>query len=352
LRDEFYRCPKCGSSHLRASSTVWKCLSCDEAFGCVKGIPRLYVESRLGARDAFLRDYFYSGFFGKHYSFMWPFIVLPVRPLHLSWLYWVAYCAGLVFCLGTIGFSIDLLLSEAESWPAKVVALMALAAITLLFWRHHYLFYILVLAVPTKVSVLLSKFRPIESFQDLHTRIIQNLNQHSETLKILDIATGNCSSLYKHGWMKLNAEFAGIDLSETMLTHGLYFMSDKKIPIDLVLGDACDLPFQTGIFDVVLNYGALNAMTDPRRALAEMSRVAKPGGLVLFLDEQIYRGASCIEQLYFSKVLSAHNLVDHCPVELLPADLEDIEVIQVYHFYYICIARKAQVERRIESGCR
>jgi len=231
-----------------------------------------------------------------------------------------------------------------------VIFLMAFAGVALFLCRHRYLFYILVLAAPTKLALLFSRFRPAESFSDVHTRIVQKLSQSPEKLKILDIATGNCSSLYKHGWMKLNAEFAGIDLSETMLMQGLRFMSEKKIPIDLVLGDACDLPFQTGIFDVVLNYGALNATTDPKRALAEMSRVAKPGGLVLFLDEQIYGGASRLEQWYFRKVLAAHNVVDHCPVELLPADLKDIEVIQVYDFYYICIARKTQVEHDIEGS--
>ena len=346
MRDEGYRCPKCGSAHLSMSSTVWRCIACDEIFQCVSGVPRLYIEDRLGGRDVFLRDFLYNGLYGKLYSFMSPFLVLPVRPLNIAWPYWIVYFAALTLCLGPIGLLIDLLLVGTGAWAATLFVLTALAGVLLFFWRHHYLFNLLLLAIPTKISLLFSKFRPAETFSNLHARIIEQLKQLPEKLTILDVATGNCSSLYRHGWMKLNAEFAGIDLSETMLMQGLDFMSDKQIPVDLVLGDACELPFQTGMFDVVLNYGALNSLTDPARALAEMSRVTKPGGLVLFLDEQIYTGASQLEQWYFRKVLSAHNVIDHCPVELLPPDLIDIEVIQVYHFYYICIAHKAQVERR------
>jgi ubiquinone/menaquinone biosynthesis C-methylase UbiE len=81
-------------------------------------------------------------------------------------------------------------------------------------------------------------------------------------------------------------------------------------------------------------------MTNPKQALAEMSRVAKSGALLLFLDEQMYANASWIERTYFKRVLSSHNVIHHCPVELLPADVEDVQVAQVYEFYYICTARK------------
>ena len=87
-------------------------------------------------------------------------------------------------------------------------------------------------------------------------------------------------------------------------------------------------------------YGAINGVSDPRLALEEMARVAKPGGLLLFLDEQLYDGASWFERVYFGKVLSAHNVIHNCPVDLLPAGLTQIEVHQVYPFYYICTAIK------------
>ena len=74
--------------------------------------------------------------------------------------------------------------------------------------------------------------------------------------------TGSCASLYKHGWIELDAEFTGVDLSETMIRQGVAFMNGKKIPMDFVLGDAAELPLQSETFDIVLNYGAINAMSE------------------------------------------------------------------------------------------
>src|SRR6202007_1664770 len=99
-------------------------------------------------------------------------------------------------------------------------------------------------------------------------------------------------------------DYIGLDLSETMLLRGLDFMTQKQVPMDFVIGDATRLPFESETFDVVLNYGALNAYTDPKRALEEMARVAKPRALVLFYDEQLYDSASLIEKIYFRRVLS------------------------------------------------
>ncbi len=109
-----------------------------------------------------------------------------------------------------------------------------------------------------------------------------------------------------------------------------------------MLGDAVELPFQSDRFDVVLSYGAVNGLTDPVKAIEEMVRVAKPGGVLLFLDEQLYDAATAVERAYFDKVLSSHNVIHRCPIEAMPASLTDVRVTQVYQFYYICTARKAQ----------
>jgi ubiquinone/menaquinone biosynthesis C-methylase UbiE len=206
--------------------------------------------------------------------------------------------------------------------------------------RQRYLLYLLLLAVPVKISLLFTRFRSKESFPAVHAQLIEKLLHEKGKLEVLDIATGTCNSLYRHGWMKLNANYTGLDLSETMLFRGVSFMTEKQVPIDFVLGDATDLPFSSETFDVVLNYGALNGYTDPQRALEEMARVIKPKGLVLFLDEQLYESASLVERIYFRKVLSNHDLIHRCPVELIPASLGDITVHQIYHFYYLCVCYK------------
>ena len=333
-----YRCLKCDGSSFSASSTVWVCGRCGEKYACVHGMPKLYFDDRIGPQDRKLRDKFYDGVFGAFYAFMMPFIVLPVRPLAAAWLHWVLY-------LGTLGVLI--FLAALAVWAgAAGHAIVAVLAVSLVggcigfLLRQKYLLDLLLLAIPTKFSLTRSRFTPTETFAAVHQRAIESIGARDERLRILDVSTGSCNSLYKHGWMSLNAGYTAIDLSQTMLSRGQDLMAKRGIPIDLLLGDALDLPFQSDTFDVVLNYGAVNGTTDPRKALAEMTRVAKPGALLLFLDEQMYANASRIERSYFHKVLSSHNVIHHCPVELLPADLEDVRVAQVYEFYYICTARK------------
>ena len=89
-----YKCPSCAGADFLASATQWRCQTCGQAFACVAGIPKLYLEDRLGAQDRKLRDGFYDGLFGRFYQFMMPFIVMPVRPWAIAWPHWLAYGAG------------------------------------------------------------------------------------------------------------------------------------------------------------------------------------------------------------------------------------------------------------------
>jgi SAM-dependent methyltransferase len=333
-----YRCLKCQGDLFSQSSTVWACRRCEQRYACVHGMPRLYFDAAVGAQDRRLRDKFYDGVFGAFYAFMMPFIVLPVRPFADAWRHWLLYLAACGLMIGSAAFGVWGLISGHPFGAAA--ALLCVGAVMAFLWKQKYLFDLMLLAIPTKLSVASSRFKPTETFAAVHQRAIAAAAAMEGRLRILDVSTGSCNSLYKHGWMSLNAGYTAIDLSATMLKKGQDLMAERGIAVDLVLGDALDLPFQPDTFDVVLNYGAVNGMTDPKKALAEMTRVAKPGALLLFLDEQMYAQASRIERKYFHKVLSSHNVIHHCPVEWLPGDLEDVRVAQVYEFYYICTARK------------
>jgi ubiquinone/menaquinone biosynthesis C-methylase UbiE len=264
-----------------------------------------------------------------------PFLSLPARPARANWKGWLVYFLIVSFLL-----AVPLFVLGSFGSAASVAILVVFFIICFVLFKYPYFFYLLLLAVPVKLSLLLERFRPAKNFQQIHAELLQKLSQSGERLQLLDISTGTCNSLYRHGWMSLNADYTGLDLSETMLLQGQKLMAERNVPIELALGDATRLPFASETFDIVLNYGAVNGFTNPQRALEEMARVAKPGGLVLFLDEQLYEGATFIERLYFRKVLSSHNVIHRCPVEMMPPSLSDITVHQVYHFYYICTAYK------------
>jgi SAM-dependent methyltransferase len=340
LKASKYKCPNCGSGDFSTTTTRWTCLGCQQGYGCVLGIPRLYIDEALGAQDRKLRDTLYNGLFGRLYQVTMPAIVMPVRPLSMSWPYWTALAVVWVALLGLLATVIAAVAGFSGIAPGLIAAGL-LMLVGLFLAGQPYLLHLLWVAVPAWLSLSRKPFSPEESFAQVHERILAPLRDAGRRLQVLDVSTGSCNSLYRHGWMSLDADYTAIDLSETMLQQGSQMMGDAGVPVDLVLGDAMALPFQDNQFDVVTSYGAVNGLSDPPKAIAEMARVTKTGGVILFLDEQMYPQATPIQRAYFMKVLSAHNVIHHCPVESFPAELTDVRVAQVYQFYYICTARKA-----------
>lgn len=336
------KCIKCDGNDFQKYSTLWKCIKCNSIYPCFNGMPKIYVENNISAQDKSLRDFFYNGLLGKFYQSAMPFLTLPARPFNKSKKDWILYFLFiLVFC-EVIYKNINIALgrehfTEIPTIIINIISILLLLVIINFFIKHSYFFYLLILAIPVKISLSINKFRPKAGFQKIHNDIIEKfLLTNNQPLQILDISTGTGNSLYRHGWMRINAEYTGLDLSETMLAQCQTFMVTNQVPIDLVIGDAATLPFNNESFDIVLNYGAINGYSDIEQALSEMSRVLKKKGLILFLDEQLYPNASWIEKIYFKKVLSSHNVIHHCPAEFLPPNLTNIKIHQVYEFYYIC----------------
>jgi ubiquinone/menaquinone biosynthesis C-methylase UbiE len=97
---------------------------------------------------------------------------------------------------------------------------------------------------------------------------------------LLDIAIGDGHNL---PLMSEECDVFGVDISIAQLhvcrdsnsTHRLW----------LCHGIAEQLPFLDHVFDNVLSFGAFNYFNDPLASLREMSRVVKPGGLVVITDE-------------------------------------------------------------------
>jgi ubiquinone/menaquinone biosynthesis C-methylase UbiE len=93
------------------------------------------------------------------------------------------------------------------------------------------------------------------------------------------IGTGLNLPLYPAG-----AELTGIDFSPAML--GIAQTRARKLGrvVDLQVADAQALPFPAASFDTVVCTFALCAIPDERRAVGEMIRVLRPGGLLLLAD--------------------------------------------------------------------
>ena len=104
------------------------------------------------------------------------------------------------------------------------------------------------------------------------------LTQVGAGSRALDVATGTgdlAVELARRG-----ASVTGLDFSERMLE-----LAEAKEPrIEWVQGNALELGYSDGEFDAVtVGFGARN-FADLDRGLAEMARVAKPGGRVVVLE--------------------------------------------------------------------
>ncbi len=338
------RCIACRSNHLEICYTLWECLSCGQQYPCLEGIPQLFIESNIGQADRSQRARLYNNLLGRFYAFLMPFLCLAVRPIRTSLVHWLAYFTiMMVLCFLFWKTGEWLFIRQTFQTTVLDVIVLALLVASILFLRKHpYLWKLLVLAIPTKISLALHPFRANKGFAQIHADFQAEYLDSTEELAMLDVASGSCNSLFRHGWMELNARYVAADLSQDMLLQGAKFMTAQQVPVDFVFADAHELPFASESFDIVSCYGAVNGYTNPAKALDEMARVTKKGGKILFLDEQLYDNATYIEQLYLRSVLDLSNLsvIDHCPVEMLPAQLEAVQVEQVYQFYYICTARK------------
>jgi len=93
------------------------------------------------------------------------------------------------------------------------------------------------------------------------------------------LGTGLNLPLYPAG-----VELTGIEWSAEMLAVAQRRAQTLGLAADLRRGDARALPFDDGTFDTVVMTFSMCAVPDPDRALDEMVRVLRPGGLLLLAD--------------------------------------------------------------------
>lgn len=76
----------------------------------------------------------------------------------------------------------------------------------------------------------------------------------------------------------------GVDAAEGVLDRARAHADEEGVEVDFQVGDVYDLPFVDDVFDVVHAHQVLQHLSDPVRALREMRRVTRPGGVVAVRD--------------------------------------------------------------------
>ena len=94
------------------------------------------------------------------------------------------------------------------------------------------------------------------------------------------------------------------DINGAMLTEGRDRLLDEGIVAEAVRCDAEQLPFADRRFDRVIVAFGLRNMTHKDRALAEMRRVLKPGGMLLVLEfSRVWAPLAPIYDAYSMKIM-------------------------------------------------
>lgn len=110
--------------------------------------------------------------------------------------------------------------------------------------------------------------------------------QLPEGARFLDLATGTADLAIASAKRHRDLKVVGLDPSAEMLANGRVKVSKANLDgrVELVLGDAQNLPFEDDSFDgVAISFGIRN-VPDRRKALQEMNRVARPGGRIVILE--------------------------------------------------------------------
>lgn len=115
-------------------------------------------------------------------------------------------------------------------------------------------------------------------FRALHRRIIHGLERHGGAgpRRVLDAGCGTGGFIRALRAAHPDWQCTGLDLAPLACA-----LARARTGAEIILGSILELPFADASFDAVVSADVIAHVEDDARALRELARVARPGGLVL-----------------------------------------------------------------------
>src|SRR5215213_10203115 len=112
-----------------------------------------------------------------------------------------------------------------------------------------------------------------ESFADGAAEFVERLNLKPE-MRVLDVACGSGNQSIPAA--RVGAKVTGVDIAPNLIEQARKWAENENLEIKFDEGDAENLPYADGEFDVVMTmFGAMFAPR-PERISAELARVCRP----------------------------------------------------------------------------
>lgn len=149
-------------------------------------------------------------------------------------------------------------------------------------------------------------------FEQAFDYIAHILKASNNSTTVLDVGCGSCV----HAIRMVNRGFSvrGVDFSESALTHAKANLQTYKVgdKITIQRSDILSLPFQNEAVDYVLCWGVLMHIPNVEKAIGELTRVLKPGG-ILVIGENNMHSLHALAFRVLRKFLRRHTRVNHTP---------------------------------------
>lgn len=114
----------------------------------------------------------------------------------------------------------------------------------------------------------------------------QSAIHNPQLLDVLDLGTGTAQIPIALCRRYADCRVMAVDAATSMLDLARYNLESASLTqrIQLAHVDAKKLPYQDGLFDIVMSNSIVHHIPEPLAVLREAVRVTKPGGLLFFRD--------------------------------------------------------------------